>query len=97
MFLYTGHLMNDIWFQIFISVILMIKNLKKWGFHMYLQLLHLLSKKSMVPNLVFALISYNLRLLLLFSLQDFYINRVLMNFMLNMTNESFNDKKLDKI
>ena len=85
--------MNDIWFQIFISMTLMIKNLKKWGFHMDLQLLHFLSKKCKVPNPVFALISYNLRLLLLFSLQDFSRNRVLMTFMLNRTIESFNDKK----
>ena len=47
-------------FQIFISLTLMIKNLKKWGFHMDLQLLHLLCKKCMVSNHVFALIYYNL-------------------------------------
>jgi hypothetical protein len=70
-------------FQIFISVTLMIKNLKKWGFHMDLQLLPLLRNTCMVPNPVFALISYNLRLLLLFSLQDFSRNRVLMTFMRN--------------
>jgi hypothetical protein len=80
-------------FKIFISMTLMIKNLKMWGFHMDLQLLHLLSKKCMVQNHVFALISYNLQLLLLFSLQDFSRIRVLMTDMLNRTIESINDTK----
>jgi hypothetical protein len=78
-------------FQIFISVTFMIKILKQSGFHMDLQLLHFLSKNGMVPNPVFALISYNMRLLLLFSLQDFSRNGVLMTVMLNRTIESFND------
>jgi hypothetical protein len=90
MFLFTGYLMNDFGFQIFIYKTFMIQKLKKWGFHMDLQLLHFLST---VPNFVFALISYNLRLLLLFSLQDFYRNKVLMTFMRTRTIESFNDKK----
>ena len=84
-------------FQVFISVTLMIENLKKGGFHMDLQLPHFLSKKCMVPNPGFALISYNLRLLLLFSLQDISRNRVLMTVMLNRTIESLNDKKLYNI
>jgi hypothetical protein len=74
-------------------VTLMIENLKKWGFHMDLQLPHFLSKKCKVRNPAFALISYNLRLLLLFSLQDFSRNKVLMTFMLTRTIESFIDKK----
>jgi hypothetical protein len=58
-------------FLIFISVIWMIKNLKKWSFHMDLQLLPLLSNKLVVPNCIFAIISYNLQFFCFFlSLQD---------------------------
>jgi hypothetical protein len=64
---------------------------------MDLQLLHFVSKTCMVPNPIFACISYDLRLLLLFSLQNISRYRALITFMLKSTIELFNDKKLDNI
>ena len=81
MFLYTGHLMNDIWF----SNIYFRDLDDKVGLSHVSSITALIKQEKFGSKSCFAHISFNLRLLLLFSLQDFYINRVLMNFMLNMT------------
>ena len=89
--------MNDIWFSNIYFSDFDDKESKKMELSHGSSITALIEQEMHGSKSHFAIISYNLRLLFFFSLQDFSRNRVLMTFMLNRTIASFNYKKLNEI